>query len=110
MEGRWVGLSRRLADGKNNPVPGASPERTPPAASSEGRIDGLDAGRAVAIFGVILVHVSLWIPDLPHWLEMVASMGRYGVRLCFRISARTTTLFPADEPNHFSGVPGCGRS
>src|SRR5258708_29037807 len=105
MEGRWVGLSRRLADGKNNPVPGASPERTPPAASSEGRIDALDAGRGVAICGVILVHVSLWIPDLPHWLELVASMGQYGVQLFFVISAVTITLSLDDDAKRFGGEP-----
>jgi peptidoglycan/LPS O-acetylase OafA/YrhL len=59
------------------------------------RIAALDAGRAIAIVGVIAVHLSFQFPHLPRAVALVARMGQYGVQLFFVISA--ITIFMALE-------------
>ncbi len=54
-----------------------------------GRIFALDHARAVAIIGVVAVHLSFQFPHLPQWAKIVARMGQYGVQLFFVISAIT---------------------
>jgi peptidoglycan/LPS O-acetylase OafA/YrhL len=49
----------------------------------------LDAGRALAIAGVIAVHLALFLPNLPAGLQNAAAYGQYGVQLFFVISAIT---------------------
>lgn len=71
------------------------------ATRDDARIAALDAGRALAIIGVILVHVALWMPDLPYWWQMFANMGQYGVQLFFVISAVTITLTLDEETKRF---------
>lgn len=61
------------------------------AQSIDSRIAVLDAARALAIFGVIAVHLGLWMPDLPLGLSAAAAMGQYGVQLFFVISAVTVS-------------------
>jgi peptidoglycan/LPS O-acetylase OafA/YrhL len=73
------------------------------AARDETRIAALDAGRALAILGVILVHMALWMPDLPYGLKMFVNMGQYGVQLFFVISAVTITLTLEEEAERFDG-------
>ena len=53
------------------------------------RLPALDAGRTLAILGVIAVHLSQWLPGLPAWLRLGAGAGQYGVQLFFVISAVT---------------------
>lgn len=52
----------------------------------------LSALRGWAIFGVILVHVSQAVPDLPHQLRLLADQGARGVQLFFVVSALTLML------------------
>ncbi|HZZ10013.1 MAG TPA: acyltransferase [Paraburkholderia sp.] len=62
------------------------------------RIAVLDAARALAILGVIAVHLGLWMPGLPDGLSAAAAMGQYGVQLFFVISAVTVSrTLEADE-------------
>lgn len=49
----------------------------------------LDAGRALAIAGVIAIHLALFLPNLPVALQNAAEYGQYGVQLFFVISAIT---------------------
>lgn len=53
------------------------------------RIAALDAGRALAIVGVVAVHLSFQFPNLPDAVTLIARMGQYGVQLFFVISAIT---------------------
>ncbi len=46
-------------------------------------------GRALAIVGVVAVHLSFQFPNLPHSVTLLARMGQYGVQLFFVISAIT---------------------
>ncbi len=55
----------------------------------KGRIAALDAGRAIAVVGVVAVHLSFQFPNLPHSVALIARMGQYGVQLFFVISAIT---------------------
>jgi peptidoglycan/LPS O-acetylase OafA/YrhL len=55
----------------------------------KGRVAALDAGRAIAIVGVVAVHLSFQFPNLPKTVALVARMGQYGVQLFFVISAIT---------------------
>ncbi|MGF6769069.1 peptidoglycan/LPS O-acetylase OafA/YrhL [Paraburkholderia sp. GAS199] len=78
---RFAGLSTGVA------------ERAP-----DNRIAVLDAARAFAIVGVIAVHLGLWMPALPPWLNVVSELGQYGVQLFFVISAVTVSYtLEADE-------------
>lgn len=63
-----------------------------------GRVAALDAGRALAIVGVVAVHLSFQFPNLPHAVTLVARMGQYGVQLFFVISA--ITIFMTLEIDH----------
>ncbi|MBN3759697.1 acyltransferase [Burkholderia sp. Ac-20365] len=64
----------------------------------KGRVAALDAGRALAIVGVVAVHLSFQFPNLPHAVTLVARMGQYGVQLFFVISA--ITIFMTLEIDH----------
>ncbi len=69
------------------------------------RVAVLDAARALAILGVIGVHLGLWMPNLPHWLSGTAAMGQYGVQLFFVISAVTIShTLDADERRYGAAV------
>jgi peptidoglycan/LPS O-acetylase OafA/YrhL len=72
-----------------------------PAAHDDARVATLDAGRAVAIVGVIVVHLALFMPALPAWLQALADMGQYGVQLFFVISAVTIMLTLEAETKRF---------
>ena len=50
------------------------------------RIDWIDFARAVAIIGVIIVHLSQ-VLSMPQWALLAASFGAMGVQLFFLISA-----------------------
>ncbi|ACC71634.1 acyltransferase [Paraburkholderia phymatum] len=90
----------------------AAPYAPPPALTSsaaiaklaghqDARVAALDAGRALAIVGVILVHLALFMPALPAWLQALADMGQYGVQLFFVISAATIMLTLEEETKRF---------
>jgi peptidoglycan/LPS O-acetylase OafA/YrhL len=64
----------------------------------KGRVAALDAGRALAIVGVVAVHLSFQFPNLPGAVTLVARMGQYGVQLFFVISA--ITIFMTLEMDH----------
>ncbi|MGE5329741.1 MAG: acyltransferase family protein [Deltaproteobacteria bacterium] len=53
------------------------------------RLDYIDAIRGLAIFGVIVVHTSHEIYDLPKYLLKIATEGARGVQLFFIASALT---------------------
>jgi peptidoglycan/LPS O-acetylase OafA/YrhL len=55
-------------------------------------------GRAVAIVGVVMAHVSFQFPRLPQWAAVSARMGQYGVQLFFVISAMT--IFMTLQADH----------
>jgi peptidoglycan/LPS O-acetylase OafA/YrhL len=54
-----------------------------------GRIAALDAGRTLAVIGVIAVHLAPWMVASPVWLDTLANLGQYGVQCFFVISAIT---------------------
>ncbi|WP_081901440.1 acyltransferase family protein [Paraburkholderia mimosarum] len=62
------------------------------------RVAALDAGRALAIVGVVAVHLSFQFPNLPGGVTLLAHMGQYGVQLFFVISA--ITIFMTLEMDH----------
>jgi peptidoglycan/LPS O-acetylase OafA/YrhL len=62
------------------------------------RVAALDAGRALAIVGVVAVHLSFQFPNLPGGVTLMARMGQYGVQLFFVISA--ITIFMTLEMDH----------
>jgi peptidoglycan/LPS O-acetylase OafA/YrhL len=64
----------------------------------KGRVAALDAGRALAIVGVVAVHLSFQFPNLPGAVTIMARMGQYGVQLFFVISA--ITIFMTLEMDH----------
>jgi peptidoglycan/LPS O-acetylase OafA/YrhL len=64
----------------------------------KGRVAALDVGRALAIVGVVAVHLSFQFPNLPHSVTLLARMGQYGVQLFFVISA--ITIFMTLEADH----------
>ncbi|WP_250516748.1 acyltransferase [Caballeronia sp. INDeC2] len=64
----------------------------------KGRVAALDAGRALAIVGVVAVHLSFQFPNLPGAVTLIARMGQYGVQLFFVISA--ITIFMTLEMDH----------
>ena len=64
----------------------------------KGRVAALDAGRALAIVGVVAVHLSFQFPNLPGAVTLLARMGQYGVQLFFVISA--ITIFMTLEMDH----------
>ncbi|BAN27429.1 acyltransferase family protein [Caballeronia insecticola] len=64
----------------------------------KGRVAALDAGRALAIVGVVAVHLSFQFPNLPDAVTLIARMGQYGVQLFFVISA--ITIFMTLEMDH----------
>jgi peptidoglycan/LPS O-acetylase OafA/YrhL len=53
------------------------------------RIAALDAGRTLAVLGVIAVHLAPWMATSPVWLDSLANLGQYGVQCFFVISAIT---------------------
>jgi peptidoglycan/LPS O-acetylase OafA/YrhL len=67
------------------------------------RVPALDAGRSIAVVGVVAVHLSFQFPHLPKSVALMAHMGQYGVQLFFVISA--ITIFMTLEADHerFSG-------
>lgn len=62
------------------------------------RISALDVGRAIAIAGVVMAHLSFQFPRLPQWAALSARMGQYGVQLFFVISA--ITIFMTLKADH----------
>jgi len=67
------------------------------------RVPGLDCGRAIAVVSVVAVHLSFQFPHLPHWANIVARMGQYGVQLFFVISAVTIFMtLEADRARYAS--------
>ncbi|MFM0327548.1 acyltransferase family protein [Caballeronia glebae] len=64
----------------------------------KGHVAALDAGRALAIVGVVAVHLSFQFPNLPGAVTLIARMGQYGVQLFFVISA--ITIFMTLEMDH----------
>jgi peptidoglycan/LPS O-acetylase OafA/YrhL len=64
----------------------------------QGRVAALDAGRALAIVGVVAVHLSFQFPNLPGAVTLLTHMGQYGVQLFFVISA--ITIFMTLEMDH----------
>jgi len=62
------------------------------ATSSSGRYEYLSALRGWAILGVITVHVSQAIPDLPYAARLLVDQGARGVQLFFVVSAFTLML------------------
>ncbi|WP_321798929.1 acyltransferase [Caballeronia sp. J97] len=64
----------------------------------KGRVAALDAGRALAIVGVVAVHLSFQFPNLLGAVTLIARMGQYGVQLFFVISA--ITIFMTLEMDH----------
>ncbi|WP_027798174.1 acyltransferase family protein [Paraburkholderia dilworthii] len=71
----------------------------------EGRVAALDLGRALAIVGVVAVHLSFQFPHLPHGVAMLARMGQYGVQLFFVISAITIFMTLEAESARCTGAP-----
>jgi len=71
----------------------------------EGRVAALDLGRALAIVGVVAVHLSFQFPHLPHGVAIVARMGQYGVQLFFVISAITIFMTLEAEFGRCTGAP-----
>ncbi|TDN67453.1 acyltransferase [Paraburkholderia sp. BL10I2N1] len=65
--------------------------------TQDDRLVVLDLGRAVAILGVVAVHLCSWVPALPSWLSLLAGSGQYGVQLFFVISAFTICKTLADD-------------
>ncbi|MBN3788792.1 acyltransferase [Burkholderia sp. Ac-20353] len=63
----------------------------------DNRLHALDVGRALAILGVVAVHLSEWVPGLPGWLATIARSGQYGVQLFFVISAFTICMALEDD-------------
>jgi peptidoglycan/LPS O-acetylase OafA/YrhL len=52
----------------------------------------IHALRGIAILGVVMVHCTQSVENLPEWLRIIAAQGRYGVQLFFVVSAVTLTL------------------
>ncbi|MEC5404593.1 acyltransferase [Paraburkholderia sp. MPAMCS5] len=71
----------------------------------EGRVAALDIGRALAIVGVVAVHLSFQFPHLPPGVAMIARMGQYGVQLFFVISAITIFMTLEAELDRCTGAP-----
>ncbi|AFT87970.1 acyltransferase family protein [Paraburkholderia phenoliruptrix] len=71
----------------------------------EGRVAALDLGRALAIVGVVAVHLSFQFPHLPHGVALLARMGQYGVQLFFVISAITIFMTLEAEHGRCTGAP-----
>jgi peptidoglycan/LPS O-acetylase OafA/YrhL len=71
----------------------------------KGRVAVLDAGRSIAIVGVVAVHLSFQFPNLPKSVALIARMGQYGVQLFFVISAITILMTLEAERERFSSVP-----
>lgn len=71
----------------------------------EGRVAALDLGRALAIVGVVAVHLSFQFPHLPQSVAIVARMGQYGVQLFFVISAITIFMTLEAEFGRCTGAP-----
>jgi peptidoglycan/LPS O-acetylase OafA/YrhL len=73
--------------------------------STPNKFDFVDALRGYAILGVIIVHTSQRVTELPVWLARVSAEGAIGVQLFYVISA--FTLFYSmsygheNEKNHF---------
>ncbi|CAB3708063.1 acyltransferase family protein [Paraburkholderia rhynchosiae] len=71
----------------------------------ERRVAALDVGRALAIVGVVAVHLSFQFPNLPHQVAILARMGQYGVQLFFVISAITIFMTLEAELGRCTGAP-----
>lgn len=65
--------------------------------NKDDRLAALDIGRAIAIFGVVAVHLSPWVSNLPIWIFLPAKSGEYGVQLFFVISAFTICKSLSDD-------------
>ena len=70
----------------------------------KGRIAALDAGRAIAVVGVVAVHLSFQFPNLPDSVALIARMGQYGVQLFFVISAITIFMTLEADRERFSAA------
>jgi peptidoglycan/LPS O-acetylase OafA/YrhL len=70
----------------------------------KGRIAALDAGRTIAVVGVVAVHLSFQFPNLPDSVALIARMGQYGVQLFFVISAITIFMTLEADRERFSAA------
>jgi peptidoglycan/LPS O-acetylase OafA/YrhL len=61
-------------------------------AVARGRYEFLDSLRGIAIAGVLLIHSSQMVPDLPARLQHFGAFGFRGVHLFFIVSALTLSL------------------
>jgi peptidoglycan/LPS O-acetylase OafA/YrhL len=68
------------------------------------RIAPLDAGRTLAVLGVIAVHVAPWITTSPDWLDSLANLGQYGVQCFYVISAITIAATLGHDVRYTSGT------
>jgi peptidoglycan/LPS O-acetylase OafA/YrhL len=68
------------------------------------RIAPLDAGRTLAVLGVIAVHVAPWITTSPDWLDSLANLGQYGVQCFYVISAITIAATLGHDIRYTSGT------
>ncbi|MFP3245293.1 MAG: acyltransferase family protein, partial [Paraburkholderia sp.] len=69
---------------------------------SQRRLAVLDAGRALAILGVIAVHLSPWFGHLPAWVATISRFGQYGVQAFFVISAITICTTLEEDARRYS--------
>jgi peptidoglycan/LPS O-acetylase OafA/YrhL len=68
------------------------------------RIAALDAGRTLAVIGVIAVHLAPWMVMSPVWLDTLANLGQYGVQCFFVISAITIAASLEHDPQWVNGT------
>ena len=61
------------------------------------RVSSIDAAKAAAIFGVIVVHVSQ-VLTIPQWAHLAVSFGAMGVQLFFIMSAYCLCMTWKESP------------
>jgi peptidoglycan/LPS O-acetylase OafA/YrhL len=72
--------------------------------SSGQRIASLDAGRTLAVIGVLAVHLAPWMTTTPVWLDSLANLGQYGVQCFYVISAITIAATLGHELHYKLGT------
>ena len=68
------------------------------------RIAALDAGRTLAVLGVIAVHLAPWMVNSPVWIDTLANLGQYGVQCFFVISAITIAASIQHDAHRLGGM------
>jgi peptidoglycan/LPS O-acetylase OafA/YrhL len=68
------------------------------------RIAPLDAGRTLAVLGVIAVHLAPWVTTSPDWLDSLANLGQYGVQCFYVISAITIAATLGHDIRYTNGT------